>query len=300
MRIPAHVRILKQLCPEFETLNVDVPILLCASHFSEKTFYNFLETGAFPENFELNSNAQKELEKEPSKRKQKTCFIQKNVQKELKKKPSTRKEKTCFIQKKSIHKPSIYIRIAQHMKTAYSEFRKKGNPVWNLLALEVPFAINPREKLPTGRVITPEETEFEDTDSDDDLYKLADEQESLACGTKKNENYFQDNDEHDAMTKQNESVETDLSEKVSDNNIKTGDEEQDETGEQDNVSDNEEEDETGEQDNVSDNEEEDETGEPDNVSDNEEEDETGETGEPTNEDWKKMSNEIIFEICWFF
>ena len=412
MRIPAHVRILKQLCPEFETLNVDVPILLCASHFSEKTFYNFLETGAFPENFELNSNAQKELEKEPSKRKQKTCFIQKNVQKELKKKPSTRKEKTCFIQKKSIHKPSIYIRIAQHMKTAYSEFRKKGNPVWNLLALEVPFAINPREKLPTGRVITPEETDFEETDSDDDLYKLVDEQESLACGTKKNENNFQDNDEHDAMTKQNETVETDLSEKVSDNNIedetvetdlsdkvfdneeedivlfledetvetdlseketfnmtgrgkggkglgkggakrhrkvlrdniqgitklairrlarrggvkrisgliyiedetvetdlsekvsdnniKTGDEEQDETGEQDNVSDNEEEDETGEQDNVSDNEEEDETGEPDNVSDNEEEDETGETGEPTNEDWKKMSNEDFSKYVGFF
>ena len=363
MRIPAHVEILKQLCPEFETLNVDVPILLCASHFSEKTFYNFLKTGAFPENFEFNSNAQKELEKEPSKRKQKTCLIQKNVQKELEKKPSTRKEKTCFIQKKSIHKPSIYIRIARHMKTAYSEFRKNGNPVWNLLALEVPFAINPREKLPTGRVITPEETEFEDTDSDDDLYKLVDEQESLACGTKKNENYFQDNDEHDAMTKQNESVETDLSEKVSDNNkedetvetdlseketfnmtgrgkggkglgkggakrhrkvlrdniqgitklairrlarrggvkrisgliyiedetvetdlsekvsdnnIETGDEEQDETGEQDNVSDNEEEDETGEQDNVSDNEEEDETDEQDNVSDNEEEDETDE------------------------
>lgn len=190
MRIPAHVRILKQLCPEFETLNVDVPILLCASHFSEKTFYNFLETGAFPENFEFNSNAQKELKKEPSKRKQKTCFIQKNVQKELKKKPSTRKEKTCFIQKKSIHKPSIYIRIAQHMKTAYSEFRKKGNPVWNLLALEVPFAINPREKLPTGRVITPEETEFEDTDSDDDLYKLADEQESSLAAPRRTKIIF--------------------------------------------------------------------------------------------------------------
>jgi hypothetical protein len=106
-----------------------------------------------------------------------------------------------------------------------------------------------------------------------------------------------------------------LSEKVSDNNIKTGDEEQDETGEQDNVSDNEEEDETGEQDNVSDNEEEDETGEqdnvsdneeedetgePDNVSDNEEEDETGETGEPTNEDWKKMSNEDFSKYVGFF
>ena len=103
MRIPAHVRILKQLCPEFETLNVDVPILLCASHFGQKTLFNFLETGAFPENFEFNSNAQKELKKEPSSRKQKTCFIQKNVQKELEKKPSTRKEKTCFIQKKSIH-----------------------------------------------------------------------------------------------------------------------------------------------------------------------------------------------------
>jgi hypothetical protein len=114
---------------------------------------------------------------------------------------------------------------------------------------------------------------------------------------------------------EDETVETDLSEKVSDNNIKTGDEEQDETGEQDNVSDNEEEDETGEQDNVSDNEEEDETGEPDNVSDNEEEDETGEpdnvsdneeedetgeTGEPTNEDWKKMSNEDFSKYVGFF
>jgi hypothetical protein len=216
MRIPAHVRILEQLCPEFETLNVNVPILLCASHFSQKTLNIFLSTGAFPENFDLNPNAKKELEKEPSKR----------------------KEKTCFIQKKSIHKPSIYIRIAQHMKTAYSEFRKKGNPVWNFLALEVPFAINPREKLPTGRVKNPEETEFEDTDSDDDLpvefaetlenvdraivNKHVDEQESLVCGTKNNENNFQDSDEHDTMnteqTKQNESVETDLSEKVSDNN----------------------------------------------------------------------------------
>jgi hypothetical protein len=55
------------------------------------------------------------------------------------------------------------------MKTAYSEFRKKGNPVWNFFALEVPFAINPFEKLPTGRVKNPEETKFEDTDSDDDL-----------------------------------------------------------------------------------------------------------------------------------
>jgi hypothetical protein len=105
---------------------------------------------------------------------------------------------------------------------------------------------------------------------------------------------------------EDETVETDLSEKVSNNNIETGDKEEDETGD-------EEEDETGEPNNVSDNEEEDETGEPDNVynnntetgeinnvSDNEEEDETVETGEPTNEDWKKMSNEDFFKFVGFF
>jgi hypothetical protein len=141
MRIPAHVQILKQLSTDFKNVAVDMPILLCTTHFSKKTQNIFLSTGVFPENFELNNSGKKTGKQEPS----------------------LRKELTSFLQIKSLHKPSIYIRIAQHMRTAHSELVKKGN---SFQTAEIPFAINTFEKLPTGRVKKPEETEFEDTDSD--------------------------------------------------------------------------------------------------------------------------------------
>jgi hypothetical protein len=108
VQIPAHVRILKQLCPDFKILTFNVPILLCASHFSKDTQDIFLSTGVFPENFELNKTGQQEKEKELT----------------------LRKQSTSYLQKKSLHKPSIYIRIAQHMRTAHSEFAKKGNSIF--------------------------------------------------------------------------------------------------------------------------------------------------------------------------
>ena len=153
MRIPAHVRILRKLGPDFKTEAVDVPILLCTTHFSRKTQNIFLSTGVFPENFEL-TNSGKKTE------------------------PSLRKELTSFLQIKSLHKPSIYIRIAQHMRTAHSEFVKKGNSVQSA---EIPFAINPFEKLPTGRVKKPEETEFEDTDSDEPTISQTGQPEKEPC-----------------------------------------------------------------------------------------------------------------------
>jgi hypothetical protein len=130
-----------------------VPILLCTTHFSRKTQNIFLSTGVFPENFELNNSGKKT-------------------------EPSLRKELTSFLQIKSLHKPSIYIRIAQHMRTAHSEFVKKGNSVQSA---EIPFAINPFEKLPTGRVKKPEETEFEDTDSDEPTISQTGQPEKEPC-----------------------------------------------------------------------------------------------------------------------